>query len=104
MRAAGGFAADASLRRLAISRIVPPAERGVSGPDRIQLDVPLAGNDVPEMPLEPGDEVEVLYLAEASRAFVDVAGAVYDNLALGGALIGQDTGRRSLNLYQGRGL
>lgn len=78
--AAGGFRADASLRRIAISRIVPPGSRAVSSPDRVVLDVPVeqvVGGQAPPVRVESGDEVQVFEVPSARRAVVQLRGAVY---------------------------
>jgi protein involved in polysaccharide export with SLBB domain len=77
---AGGFRPDASLRRISVSRIVPPSERGEVGPDRIVVDVPVSqvtGGEAPPFALQAGDEVRVYEVPSARRAMVDVEGAVY---------------------------
>lgn len=78
--AAGGFTPEAALRRISISRIVPPAQRGAGGPDRIVLDVSvdqIADGEAPSLSLEPGDEVRVFEVPSARRALVRLEGAVY---------------------------
>lgn len=78
--AAGGFRPDAALRRISISRIVPPAQRGATGPERIVLDVPVeqvADGQAPAVAIEAGDEVQVFEVPEARRAVVELKGAVY---------------------------
>src|SRR5881296_1442370 len=40
--AAGGFRADAALKRVSVYRILPAAERGSSPSGRVVMDVPLA--------------------------------------------------------------
>jgi protein involved in polysaccharide export with SLBB domain len=78
--AAGGFLPDAALRRISISRIVPPAQRDPGAPARTVVDVPLQeirGRRAPPFPIEPGDSVTVYTVDESRRAFVDLQGAVY---------------------------
>lgn len=78
--AAGGFRSDAALRRISISRIVPPASRGVAGPDRIVIDVPVSqvvNGKAPAVAIEPGDEVTVFEVPLARRGIVELRGAVY---------------------------
>lgn len=78
--ASGGFRPDAALRRISITRILPPASRGAMGPDRIVLDVPVqqvVEGSAPPVAIEPGDEVEVFPVPEARRAMVELHGAVY---------------------------
>ncbi len=77
---AGGFAPEAALRRISISRILPPNARGAGGPDRIVLDVPIeqvVNGDAPAVTIEPGDEVTVFEVPGARRAVVRLKGAVY---------------------------
>lgn len=79
--AAGGFRADAALRRISISRIVPAQQRAPGGPGRTVVDVPLDQLEdgmAPPFPIEPGDEVTVSALSEASGGYVDLEGAVYE--------------------------
>lgn len=78
--AAGGFTPEAALRRISISRIVPPAQRGAGGPERIVLDVPVEqvlNGEAPAVEIEPGDEVRVFEVPSARRALVRLQGAVY---------------------------
>ncbi|MSR05451.1 MAG: hypothetical protein EXR93_00055 [Gemmatimonadetes bacterium] len=91
IRSAGGFRADAALRRLAIHRILPMADRGPGPYPRAVVDVPLSltstangaprtgnGAVVPPLGLENGDSVvvdSVPPLGEGSL-FVSVAGMV----------------------------
>jgi polysaccharide export outer membrane protein len=78
--AAGGFRADAALRRISVSRIVPPALRGAGEPDRIVLDVPVeqvVNGEAPPIAVEPGDQVRIFEVPSAMRGYVDLHGAVY---------------------------
>lgn len=78
--AAGGFTPEAALRRISISRIVPPAQRGAGGPERIVLDVPVdqvMNGQAPAVTIEAGDEVRVFEVPRARRALVELKGAVY---------------------------
>src|SRR2546429_1567018 len=78
IRAAGGFRADAALKRLSVYRLLAPAERGPGAPPRAVIDVALAplphgkretGNvppgdpplpvTMPTLALEDGDSVVV---------------------------------------------
>lgn len=80
MAAAGGFRPEAALRRIAISRILPPGARGAAGPDRIVIDVPVeqvVAGEAPGMAIEAGDEVMVFEVPPARRAEVQLKGAVY---------------------------
>ena len=83
--AAGGFNATAATQRLRVDRILPPSQRVPGGRDRITIDVaaesaPNGGGAVetiPSMPLEPGDEVQVLPVVERVRNRVSVSGHVW---------------------------
>jgi len=78
--AAGGFRAEAALRRISISRIQPPMARGAGGPDRIVLDIPveqIVNGQAPAVTIEAGDEVRVYEVPDARRALVRLNGAVY---------------------------
>lgn len=80
VEAAGGFRADAALRRISISRIVPPDQRTPDGPQRMVLDVTLdqlAGGRPPPFSIESGDSITVFQIAKARRAAVQLNGAVY---------------------------
>src|SRR6059036_1587305 len=74
VQAAGGFRADAALKRVSVYRILPATERGSSPSGRVVMDVPLAterrdgasksgdppsGVAVPALSLEDGDSVVV---------------------------------------------
>lgn len=88
LRAAGGFAADAELRRLTVHRILPPAERGPGPASRAAIDVELAsaagggsasnhGVSLPPLELRDGDSLVVHRLPEpGSELYVSIAGAV----------------------------
>ncbi len=84
--AAGGFKADAALRRIAIYRILPADQRTPGGPQRVTVDVPLghpaagdpdSGATIPRVPLADGDSVMVDTLASAIRHYVEIRGSVY---------------------------
>jgi polysaccharide biosynthesis/export protein len=78
--AAGGFTPEAALRRISVSRILPPSARGAGGPDRIVLDIPVeqvVDGLAPPVVIEAGDEVEVFRVPESRRAMVTLDGAVY---------------------------
>jgi polysaccharide export outer membrane protein len=80
IQAAGGFRAEAALRRISISRIVPPEQRSAEGPDRVVVDVPLSqaqDGQVPPVAIEPGDVVTVFAVPEGRRSVVELKGAVY---------------------------
>ncbi|MEX0692276.1 MAG: polysaccharide biosynthesis/export family protein, partial [Gemmatimonadales bacterium] len=71
--ATGGFRPTAALRRISISRIVPPSQRTAVGPDRITVDVPIeqvVDGTAPPFPIEPGDQVMVFDVPDARRATV----------------------------------
>ena len=96
--AAGGFRADAALRRVSVHRILPPAQRGPGPFPRAVLDVqlanppaagrgsgtatphddpPLGGMLIPSVSLEDGDSVVVDSLpALDGSMFVAIAGLV----------------------------
>jgi protein involved in polysaccharide export with SLBB domain len=80
LQVAGGFAPEALRRRVQIDRILPPAERGERGRDRVVID--LASDQFtdglgPPFPMEPGDSVTVFEVTERRRNVVTVAGAVW---------------------------
>jgi len=84
--AAGGFEPTALRRRIQIERILPPAERGVGGRDRVLLDI--AGEQVtedlaPPFALVAGDVVRVFSVAERRRNVVTVAGNVWNEGQVG---------------------
>jgi polysaccharide biosynthesis/export protein len=95
IRAAGGFRADAALRRLTVFRILPAAERGSSPSGRVAIDFPLTGTKgsgergavppddplgsvrVPKLTLEDGDSIVVDALPPLGAGyFVGIAGMV----------------------------
>ena len=90
--AAGGLQADAARSRIAIERIVPPAQRTAAGSHRVTIDVPLPPGSpaIPPFPIEDGDVVTVFGVPAADRNFVEISGSVYlpgkygldDNLTL----------------------
>jgi polysaccharide export outer membrane protein len=86
IRAAGGFQADASRRRVQIQRILPPDQRTADGHDRTTIDVEsdhlLNGND-PVVALQPGDVVRVFAVARRVRNTVIVKGNVWSPGPLG---------------------
>ena len=80
IRAAGGFRAEASRRRVQIERILPPSARTTAGRDRVTIDVEseaLANGSPPLVPLQPGDVVRVFPIAERVRNTVVVQGNVW---------------------------
>jgi len=80
LRDAGGFEPDAVRTRVQIHRILPPAERGAAGDDRVVIDVTsgeLQTGLGPPLPMEQGDSVVVFALADETRHFVTVQGDVW---------------------------
>jgi len=80
IRAAGGFRAEASRRRVQIERILPPGQRTADGHDRVTIDV--ESNQVTDgaalnVPLEPGDVVRVFAVSRRVRNTVVVRGNVW---------------------------
>jgi protein involved in polysaccharide export with SLBB domain len=77
---AGGFEATALRRRIQIDRVLPPAERGVGGRDRVVLDIAeseISGDRAPGIPMLPGDQVKVFSIADRRRNAVTVRGDVW---------------------------
>ncbi|HYF40538.1 MAG TPA: SLBB domain-containing protein [Gemmatimonadales bacterium] len=77
---AGGFGPAAYQTRVRIHRILPPESRGTGSRARVVVDVgpeQLAGGTVPAVPMEPGDSVTVLAIAERLRGYVTVRGNVW---------------------------
>ena len=82
IREGGGLTADAAATRISITRIVPPAQRGTGGAQRVVVDVPLSkgpatAGTVPPVALEDGDSVSVFTVDGAVRDFVELTGSVY---------------------------
>lgn len=80
IRAAGGFRANASRRKIQIERILPPSQRTVDGRDRVTIDVEseqLADGTPPVIPLESGDVVRVFPVTNRVRNTVQVKGNVW---------------------------
>jgi protein involved in polysaccharide export with SLBB domain len=79
VRESGGLTADAAATRISITRIVPPAQRGPGGAQRVVVDVPMgnAATDVPPVPMEDGDSVAVFTITDAVHHYVDLTGSVY---------------------------
>jgi polysaccharide export outer membrane protein len=80
IRAAGGFRAEASRRRVQIERILPPSARTAAGRDRVTMDIEseaLANGTPPLVPLQPGDVVRVFPIAERVRNTIVVQGNVW---------------------------
>jgi protein involved in polysaccharide export with SLBB domain len=75
---AGGLTPEASLDRLQIDRILPPAER-TPGFDRVRIDVRVDGrlDRVGRFALQGGDRVSVFQVGELRRNTIRITGAVY---------------------------
>ncbi|MFQ5690470.1 MAG: SLBB domain-containing protein, partial [Gemmatimonadota bacterium] len=77
IRFAGGLQPNADLRRVQISRILPPAERS-PGRDRAVVDVELASAaEGAGVPLVPGDRVSVFAVLDEMRNRVTISGGVW---------------------------
>jgi len=77
IKSAGGFSPDASLRRIAIHRIVPVATRGTEPLARAVVDVELKAGRIPAVGLEDGDSVVVDALPNlAGSYYVTIVGMV----------------------------
>lgn len=85
--AAGGFRPTALTNRVLLTRIVPAAERGVGGRDRVVIDVPAGSSggvaSYPSLPLSGGDEIRVLAVSDRVRGRVAVNGHVWNAGAQG---------------------
>jgi protein involved in polysaccharide export with SLBB domain len=80
IRAAGGFQADASRRRVQIERILPPEQRTADGRDRVTIDIESdeGSNGSPlAVPVQAGDVVRVFPVAARVRNTVVVQGNVW---------------------------
>lgn len=82
IRAAGGFQADASRRRIQIERILPPEQRTADGRDRVTIDIESdqagGANGSPlAVPVQAGDVVRVFPVANRVRNTVVVQGNVW---------------------------
>ncbi len=80
--AAGGFRPTALASRVLLTRLVPPAERGVGGQDRVVIDVAAGASggiaSYPSLPLSGGDELRVLPISDRVRGLVAVKGNVWN--------------------------
>ncbi len=77
LRAAGSFRPNAQFKRVAVHRLLPPAERGPGSPPRAVIDVALTGVQIPPLALLDGDSVVVDSVAALSgQFFVAIAGMV----------------------------
>jgi protein involved in polysaccharide export with SLBB domain len=80
IRDAGGFTAHASRRRIQVQRVLPPAQRGPSGQDRIVLDVSadqFDNENAPPLEMQPGDDVQVFPVVDRIRNRISVNGNVW---------------------------
>jgi polysaccharide biosynthesis/export protein len=80
VRFAGGVSAPAHVRRVRVSRVVPPGQRTTPGVDRVVIDVDLAQavtNPSSALRLELGDVVTVLPVLAEDRNVVTVQGSVW---------------------------
>ncbi len=83
---AGGFAADALRRRVQIDRILPPAQRGVGGRDRVVIDLgadQFVDQRGPAFSMVAGDSVTVFKVADRRADMVTVLGNVWTPGAIG---------------------
>jgi polysaccharide export outer membrane protein len=86
IRAAGGFRAEASRRRVQIERILPPGQRTADGHDRVTIDIEsdeIANGSITPTPLAAGDVVHVFAVAGRVRNTVIVQGNVWSPGTLG---------------------
>ncbi len=86
LRTAGGFEAQALQRRVQVDRILPPAQRGPGGRDRVVLDISadqFRDGQGPPFAMAPGDSVTVFQVAERRRDLITVLGNVWTPGALG---------------------
>ncbi len=75
--AAGGFRPNAQFKRIAVHRLLPPAERGPGSPPRAVIDVALTGIQIPPLALLDGDSVVIDSVSALSGQFyVAIAGMV----------------------------
>ena len=86
IRAAGGFTAEASRRRVQIERIVPAEQRVAGGRDRVVIDISSVttnAEDAGPVKMEPGDVVRVFPVADRVRDRIVVQGNVWSPGAQG---------------------
>jgi polysaccharide export outer membrane protein len=86
LRFAGGFTATAARQRVQIERIVPPAQRGPGGRDRIVTEIvsdQFANGVGPSVAVLPGDVIRVFSVASRVRNRVYVSGDVWSPGSLG---------------------
>ena len=80
LRAAGGFRAEASLQRIQIERILPPAQRVAGGRDRVTIDIEssdLMAGGADAQKLAAGDVIRVFPVAKRVRNTINVKGNVW---------------------------
>lgn len=80
IRFAGGFTPAASRARVQIERILPPAQRGAGGMDRVVTEVvsdQFATGTGPSVPIEPGDVIRIFPVSHRVRNRVVVKGNVW---------------------------
>ncbi len=82
LAAAGGFRATALTSRVAVTRVLPPAERVAGGRDRVVVDVANAGDgrvqSFPALELHGGDELRVFPVTDRVRGLVRISGQVWN--------------------------
>jgi polysaccharide export outer membrane protein len=86
IRAAGGFTAEASRRRVQISRVLPPSQRDTTDRARVVIDVAseqFVSGTGPAYPIEPGDVIQVFPVSERVSRRVSVRGDVWTPGAIG---------------------
>jgi polysaccharide export outer membrane protein len=86
LRFAGGFTATAARRRVQIERIVPPAQRGTGGRDRIVTEIvsdEFLANTGPTVPVLDGDVIRVFSVATRVRNRIAVNGDVWSPGSVG---------------------
>ncbi len=86
IRAAGGFRAEASRRRVQIKRILPPGQRAADGHDRVTIDIEsdaLSNGTMLPTPVAAGDVIHVFPVANRVRNTVNVRGNVWSPGAVG---------------------
>jgi protein involved in polysaccharide export with SLBB domain len=79
LQAAGGFTADASRRRIQVSRVLPPSQRDTNDRARVVIDVTATDPNpeaAPNFPVEPGDVVRVFRVADRVGKSISVRGNV----------------------------
>jgi protein involved in polysaccharide export with SLBB domain len=80
LRFAGGFTATAARRRVQIERIVPPAQRGLGGRDRVVTEIvsdDFTNGTGPSVAVLPGDLIRVFSVASRVRNRIFVHGDVW---------------------------